>query len=80
MELLQEKRMQEFNQKVNIMVQQDIDENFSNAEFRSYIDNSNPDNMLVDLTHQFIHRAIVIGVKAHQEGLKPYDYIAREHK
>ena len=33
------------------MVQGDIDEHFSNAEFRQYIDNSNPDNMLVDLTH-----------------------------
>ena len=80
MQLLQEKRREEFNQKVSIMVSGDIDENFSNVEFRSHIDNSNPDNMLVDLTHQFIHRAIVIGVKAQKEGLKPYDYIAQEHR
>lgn len=51
MELLQEKRRDEFRKKVNIMAQGDIDENFSNAEFRSNVDSMNPDNMLVDLTH-----------------------------
>jgi len=32
------------------MVDGDID-TFNNAEFRQFIDNSNPNNMLVDLTH-----------------------------
>ena len=64
MQLLQEKRREEFNQKVSLMVSGDIDKNFSNAEFRSNIDAANPDNMLLELTQQFIHRAIIMGVKA----------------
>ena len=51
MEILQEKRLAEYNAKVALMLNADIDENFTNAEFRSYVDQSNPDNMLVDLTH-----------------------------
>ena len=46
------------------MVSGDIDKNFSNAEFRLNTDASNPDNMLVELTQAFIHRAIITGVKA----------------
>jgi len=67
MEILQEKRLAEYNAKVALMLNADIDENFTNAEFRSYVDHSNPDNMLVDLTHQFIHRAIEVGHKKHQD-------------
>ena len=63
MELLQQKRRDEFMDQVCIMVDGDID-TFNNAEFRQFIDNSNPNNMLVDLTHQFIHKAIVIGIQA----------------
>ena len=48
------------------MLEGDIDEHFTNVEFRSFIDPLNPDNMLVDLTHQFIHRAIVTGLRKAQ--------------
>ena len=65
--------------KVRVMMNGDIDK-FNNADFRSFIDNSNPDNMLVDLTHQFIHRAIVIGVQAQKQGKKSHDLIEENHE
>ena len=51
MEILQEKRLAEYNDKVNLMLNGDIDEHFTNAEYRAYVDKNNPHNMLVDITH-----------------------------
>ena len=49
-----------------LMLNKDIDEHFSNAEFRNMIDPNFNGNMLEDLTHQFIHRAIETGSKEYQ--------------
>ena len=59
--ILQERRQKEYNHKVNQMLHSDLDQTFTNIEFRRNVDPSNPDNMLVDLTHAFIHRAIEVG-------------------
>ena len=67
MEILQEKRNKEFQERVNQMLYSDIDETFTNAEFKHFMDPKNADTMLLDLTHQFIHRAIQIGHKRFME-------------
>lgn len=51
MEILQEKRNKEFQERVNQMLYSDIDETFTNAEFKHYMDPKNADTMLLDLTH-----------------------------
>lgn len=62
-EILQEKRRMEFNARVNGMLYGDIDADLSNAEFRQNIDPLNSSNMLLELTHQFVHQAIKVGAK-----------------
>lgn len=70
MELLQEKRQAEYNSKVMAMCYEDVDEEFTNAEFRSFLDNSNHDNMLEDLVQQFVHKAIELGAKEYADKQK----------
>ena len=60
-EILQEKRLKEFQDKVNKMLEANINEHFSNADFRRYMDPRSADSMLQDLAHHFIHRAVVVG-------------------
>ena len=47
------------------MLNGDIDDEFTNQEFRSYLDASNPENLIEDLTQHIIHIAIERGVKDH---------------
>ena len=49
------------------MLEGDIDKLFTNAEFRKFIDPLQQECMLIDLTHQFINRAVVKGSKNHQD-------------
>ena len=49
------------------MLEGDIDKLFTNAEFRKFIDPLQQECMLIDLTHQFINRAVVKGYKNYHE-------------
>ena len=51
MEILQEKRNKEFQDRVNQMLYSDIDEHFTNAEIKHFMDPKSADSMLLDLTH-----------------------------
>jgi len=64
MEILQEKKLGEFSENVEKMLSAaDLEECFTTAEFKHFLDPLNPDNMLTDLTHKFIHRAVEIGLE-----------------
>ena len=43
------------------MLEEDIEEKFTTADFRQAIDPSNPGNILYDLTQSLIERAITVG-------------------
>ena len=49
------------------MLEGDVEERFSNAEFRQFVDPTNlklvDGNMLTDLAHAIIHQGISVGVE-----------------
>ena len=58
MHLIADKQMQERNEKIRHMMEENVWDYFTNAEFKKLLDPNDPNNIVEDLTFQIINFAI----------------------
>ena len=62
--MLREKRQNDYNEKIRILLEEPIDEVFNNAEFKLLMDPLEPDSVVKDLKFKFLSKTIEL---AHAE-------------
>lgn len=60
-EALQEKEEKDLKDRMRQLLESDVNEHFTNTQLKYYLDPRSAQCLLEDLSHAFIHRAVVVG-------------------